>query len=157
MLSLGCKASIKAMVFLASRPSPAIRSGIRDVASHIGENEHTVGKLLQKLVRHGLVNSSKGPNGGFFLTAPQRNLSLMRIIEVIDGDNVFHRCGLGLNECSETHPCPLHNDFKVIRTMFEKLCNEKRIVDLTRDLGSGMAHLLGTNQIIQRYPGSGDH
>jgi Rrf2 family protein len=142
MLSLGCKASIKAVVYLGSKFESGEKSGIREIAEFISENEHTVGKLLQKLVKAGIINSMKGPNGGFYITAAQKKLRIISIIEAIDGKEVFKQCGLGLSKCSEYRPCPIHNDFKPIRELFKKMCNEKRIADLYGDINNGLAYLV---------------
>ena len=143
MLSLTCKASIKAVVFLGSRLATGARSSLKEVAEFIDENEHTVGKLLQRLVKAGLIQSAKGPKGGFFLTAKQADQRVMRIVEAIDGADVFKQCGLGLSRCSDSHPCPFHEDFKPIREQFRDLCNERRVRDLYQGVNSGLAHLVG--------------
>ncbi|HRN93492.1 MAG: Rrf2 family transcriptional regulator [Chitinophagales bacterium] len=143
MLSLTCKASIKAVIYIGSKFASSEKSSIKQVAEYINENEHTVGKLLQKLVKEEIINSIKGPNGGFFVTKEQLGLPVISIVEVIDGKDVFEQCGLGLSKCSETHPCPFHNDFKPVRDMFKKMCAEKRIGDLCENVNSGFAYLVG--------------
>jgi Rrf2 family protein len=143
MLSLGCKAAIKAVIFLGSRFDTGKKSGLREVAEFIDENEHTVGKLLQKLVKGGIINSVKGPNGGFYITAKQKNRAVINIVEAIDGPDVFNQCGLGLSKCSETRPCPVHNDFKPVRELFKKMCRDKKISQLYEDVNNGLAYLIG--------------
>lgn len=143
MLSLSCKASIKAVIFLGSKFESGERAGIKEIADFIDENEHTVGKLLQKLAKEGIINSAKGPNGGFYITAKQKNQRVINIVEAIDGKDVFNQCGLGLSKCSELRPCPFHNDFKPIREMFKQLCHEKRINQLYEEVNSGLVHLIG--------------
>ncbi len=143
MLSLTCKASIKAVVFLGSRLASGTRSGLKDVAEFIGENEHTVGKLLQRLVKAGIIQSVKGPKGGFFLTAEQADQRVIRIVEAIDGAEVFSQCGLGMSQCSDRHPCPLHEDYKPIREAFRQLCHDRRVRDLFEEVNSGLVHLVG--------------
>jgi Rrf2 family protein len=143
MLSLTCKASIKAVVFLGSRLRSGERSSLKDVAAYTGENEHTVGKLLQRLVKAGIIQSAKGPKGGFFLTAKQAEQRVIRIVEAIDGAEVFTQCGLGMSKCSDVHPCPLHDDYKLIREGFRDLCRRRKVRDLFEEVNSGMAHLLG--------------
>ena len=81
MLSLTCKASIKAVVYIGSKQPNGEKSSIKEIAEFINENEHTVGKLLQKLVKENIVNSVKGPNGGFYMTAHQRNLQIIEIVK----------------------------------------------------------------------------
>lgn len=143
MLSLSCKAAIKALVFLGSRLRTGQRASVKEVAAFIGENEHTVGKLLQRLVKEGLACSAKGPTGGFFLTAEQAALPVIRIVEAIDGPEVFKQCGLGLSTCSDTRPCPFHEDYKPIREQFRQLCEGRRVQDLYEDVNSGLAYLVG--------------
>lgn len=142
MLSLTCRAAIKAVVFLGTRLPTGARSGLKEVAAYIGENEHTVGKLLQRLVKAGLIESVKGPRGGFFITAQQAELPVMRVVQAIDGEDVFGRCGLGLSQCSDARPCPFHEDFKPIREQFAQLCRERRVRDLYEDINGGLTHLV---------------
>lgn len=143
MLSLSCKAAIKAVIFLGSKFESGDKSGIKEIAKSINENEHTVGKILQKLVKHKIINSSKGPSGGFFITPKQKNQPIINIVMAIDGKDVFNQCGLGLNKCSETRPCPFHNDFKPMRELFKKMCAEKKILDLYQNVNEGLAYLTG--------------
>ena len=143
MLSLTCKAAIKAVIYLGSKYDSGEKSGIREIAAFINENEHTVGKLLQKLVKADIINSLKGPTGGFYLAAPQRNQRVIAIVEAIDGEEVFKQCGLGFSKCSESRPCPFHNDFKPVRELFRQMCREKRIRDLYESVNTGAAFLMG--------------
>jgi Rrf2 family protein len=143
MLSLSCKAAIKAVIFLGSKYESGDKSGIKEISKHINENEHTVGKILQKLVKNNIINSVKGPNGGFYITLKQRNQSVINIVEAIDGKDVFKQCGLGLTKCSESHPCPFHNDFKPVREMFKSMCTQKRVCDLYQHVNSGLSYLVG--------------
>ena len=143
MLSLTCKTAIKSVIYLASKDESGGKSGIREIADFIDASEHTVGKILQTLVKEEVINSTKGPNGGFYITPRQKNLPVMNIIEAIDGKDVFKQCGLGLSKCSSTHPCPIHNDYKIIRDLFEKLCREKKMKDLCDPVNNGLAYLAG--------------
>lgn len=143
MLSLTCKTAIKAVIYLASKYDTGAKSGIKEIAEFIDASEHTVGKMLQTLVKDEMINSTKGPNGGFYLTAKQKRQPILNIIESIDGKEVFKQCGLGLSKCSATHPCPIHNDYKEVRDLFEKLCRDKKISDLFEPVNDGLAYLIG--------------
>ena len=141
MLSLSCKASIKAVVILGSRLDTEQKFSIGEIAELIDENEHTVAKLLQKLVKENIINSIKGPNGGFYITSKQKKLPIISIVNIIDGVHVFDECGLGLLRCSDARPCPIHDDFKVVREKFKKMCTDKRICDLYEGVNSGLSYL----------------
>lgn len=143
MLSLTCKTAIKAVIYLASKFESGEKAGIKEIAEFIEASEHTVGKMLQSLVKEDVINSAKGPNGGFYVTAKQKDQPIINIVEAIDGKEVFNQCGLGLSKCSSTHPCPIHNDYKVVRDLFEKMCREKKVSDLCEPVNNGLAYLFG--------------
>lgn len=143
MLSLTCKTAIKAVIYLASKFESEEKAGIKEIAGFINASEHTVGKMLQTLVREQIINSAKGPKGGFYITAKQKNGSIINIIDAIDGKDIFDQCGLGLSKCSATHPCPMHNDYKAVRDQFKTICRQKKISDLCETVNDGLAYLIG--------------
>ncbi len=141
MLSLTCKAAIKSVIYLGSKFESGEKVSIKQIAEYINENEHTVGKLLQKLVKNEIINSAKGPTGGFYITSKQKKQRVVNIVEAIDGKEVFNQCGLGLSKCSSAHPCPIHEDFEPIRNLFKKMCKEKSVENLCEDVDNGLAFL----------------
>lgn len=143
MLSYTCKTAIKAVIYLASRTDQNNKAGIKEIAGHIDASEHTVGKILQTLARQRLINSLKGPSGGFFINEEQRNQPISDIVETIEGKQAFKQCGLGLSQCSASHPCPIHDDYKVARDLIEKLFHEKKVRDLCDPVTDGLAYLIG--------------
>lgn len=143
MLSLTCKTAIKAVIYLASKFETGEKAGIKEIAEFIDASEHTVGKMLQTLVKENVINSSKGPTGGFYINTKQKLQPVIKIVLAIDSKEVFNQCGLGLSKCSSTHPCPIHDDYKAVRDLFEKMCLDKRISDLCDPVNNGLAYLVG--------------
>ena len=143
MLSYTCKTAIKAVIYLSSKSEQGEKAGIKEIAGHINASEHTVGKILQTLARQKLINSLKGPSGGFFITIIQQTQPIINIVEAIDGKQIFTECGLGLSTCSATHPCPIHDEYKIARDLIEKLFREKSIKDLCNPVTDGLAYLVG--------------
>lgn len=143
MLNYTCKTAIKSVIYLAARAADGEKAGMKEVAEQIDASEHTVGKILQTLARQGLINSAKGPTGGFFITKAQQNQAIIHIIEAIEGKEVFRECGLGLAKCSAQHPCPIHDEYKVARDLLEKLFRSKKIKDLCDPVTNGLAYLVG--------------
>jgi Rrf2 family protein len=142
MLSNTCKTAIKAVIYLASKFESGEKSAMKDIADHIGASEHTVGKILQTLVKQGLIHSLKGPSGGFYISKEQQKLPIIKIVEAIDGKQLFKECGLGLDNCSSKHPCPIHQEYKEIRDLTEKLFRTRKLVDLCEPVNSGIAYLV---------------
>lgn len=141
MLSYSCKTAIKAVIFLASRYESGSRESLLMIAESIGASEHTVGKLLQQLVKQDIINSTKGPGGGFFVDKRQMNQPIINIVYAIDGKNLFKECGLGLNKCSEKHPCPIHFVYKEARDIMENLFRTKKVYELSEVVEAGASFL----------------
>jgi Rrf2 family protein len=143
MLSNTCKTAIKAVIYLASKHETPEKSALREIAEKIEASEHTVGKILQLLVKQDVINSTKGPSGGFYLDKAQVTQPLINIVEAIDGKQVFKECGLGLSRCSDKHPCPIHHAYKPGRDIMENLFKEKKVADLCAGVNSGLSYLIG--------------
>ena len=110
MFSKTCEYAIRAMIFIAQKTSKGSKVGIKEIAKGIDSPEFFIAKILQDLSKRGLLQSSKGPNGGFYLDETSRKCTVADIVKAIDGDKIFTGCGLGLAECSEERPCPIHHD-----------------------------------------------
>ncbi|MDO9373099.1 MAG: Rrf2 family transcriptional regulator [Bacteroidota bacterium] len=143
MLSLTCKTAIKAVIFLASKHRTGTNAGIKEIAVHIDASEHTVGKLLQTLVKEQVINSIKGPSGGFYITTDQLEQPVINIVNAIDGRDIFMECGLGLSKCSATHPCPMHDEYKRARDILENAFTNNSINKLCEPVTNGIAYLVG--------------
>ncbi|RNI38914.1 Rrf2 family transcriptional regulator [Hanamia caeni] len=143
MLSKTCKSAIKAVVYLCSKYGSGENASIKEVADVINASEHTVGKLLQTLVKQDIIKSLKGPTGGFYISKTQQNQPIINIVEAIDGKEIFKECGLGLSQCSAKHPCPIHNGYKEVRESLEKLFREKNVLSLCEPVNNGLAYLIG--------------
>ena len=143
MLSKTCKSAIKAVVYLCSKYGSGENASIKEVADVINASEHTVGKLLQTLVKQDIIKSLKGPTGGFYISKTQQSQPIINIVEAIDGKEIFKECGLGLSQCSAKHPCPIHNGYKEVRESLEKLFREKNVLSLCEPVSNGLAYLIG--------------
>jgi Rrf2 family protein len=143
MLSYTCKTAVKAVIFLATRFEKNEKSGITEIAGYLDASEHTVGKMMQVLVKQGVINSTKGPTGGFYITQAQIDQPLINIVQAIDGPDSFKGCGLGLSRCSATRPCPIHYEYKEARDIIEKIFRTKKVADLCEPVNNGLAYLFG--------------
>lgn len=143
MLSYTCKTAVKAVIYLASKFQSGEKSGIVEIAGHLQASEHTVGKMLQTLVKQDVIKSLKGPSGGFYISKAQLRQPIINIVEAIDGNQVFKECGLGLSKCSSTHPCPIHDEYKAGKDIIETLFRNKKIIDLCEPVSNGLTYLFG--------------
>jgi len=141
MFSKTCEYAIRATIFIAQKSRQGERAGIKDIAKGIEAPEHFIAKILQELSRKSLVLSAKGPNGGFYHNQESAQSTLADIVRTIDGDKIFNGCGLGLKQCSESHPCPLHHEFKKVRNEIQRMLEKARIGTLSRELENQLSFL----------------
>lgn len=134
MFSKTCEYAIRALIFIAQKSKDGSRVGIKDISAGIDSPEYFIAKILQDLSRKGFVQSAKGPNGGFYMDDANLEQSVADIVREIDGDKLFSGCGLGLKECSEDHPCPIHNDFKHIRQEIKDMLENSKIEMFVKNL-----------------------
>ncbi|MBL7965155.1 MAG: Rrf2 family transcriptional regulator [Flavobacteriales bacterium] len=144
MFSKACQYAIRATLHIAATTATDERVGVTAIAKATGSPEAFTAKVLQKLVKAGLIGSMKGPGGGFTLTeARAKKVKISAIVDAIDGDSVYTGCALGLSKCSSEKPCPIHDRFKSIRDDLSDLLERTSVHDLSIGLGEGIrAHVL---------------
>jgi Rrf2 family protein len=136
-----CEYAIRAVIFIAQKSEDGRKVGIKEIAGGIDSPEHFIAKILQDLSKRELIQSSKGPNGGFFIDSHSRNHTLADVVKAVDGDKIFTGCGLGLKSCSETKPCPLHNEFKEIRRKMHVTLQSATIGEFNENLNLGINYI----------------
>ncbi|WP_347160030.1 RrF2 family transcriptional regulator [Pontibacter chitinilyticus] len=127
MLSKTTEYALRAIVYIALSNTEGHRAGVKEIAKELELPEPFMGKILQDLVRKGIIASAKGPHGGFFLHRPASDISILEVVRQLDGLDEFRKCGMGMKECSDKHPCPLHNDIKAYRDHLLKVFSAKTI------------------------------
>jgi len=142
MLSNKCKYAIRSVLFLAVESSQENKFSAKEIASELKIPLPFLGKILQDLVRKKLISSTKGPKGGFYLNENNLNGSIIDIIEVIDGLSFFTSCTLGLLNCSDSAPCPIHEEFKACRSNIENLFRSKTVKEISKDIESTFTYLV---------------
>ena len=137
MFSKSCEYGIKAMIFVAQKSKEEARVGVKDIAKGINAPAHFIAKILQELSRKNLVQSMKGPNGGFFLEKTDFQTSLADIVKAIDGDSIYDDCVLGLKACSQKNPCPVHDEYKEVKKNLISMLEKNTLRDFNDKLNSG--------------------
>ena len=129
MLSNTCKYAVRAVIYLAINEEPSKKIGIKQISKELDIPSPFLGKILQSLAKQKLLASTKGPHGGFSLGKPAENISLLDIVEIIDGLDVFNVCLVGMKFCvgheERKTICPLHQRSGPIRNdLFEMFKNQ---------------------------------
>ena len=103
-----CVYALRATIYIAKSNSNGYLS-IGEISDELKISFHFLTKILQTLTQHKLMKSYRGPNGGINLAKPASDITVLEIVNIIDGEKIFRECILGLPTCEEKHPCPLHD------------------------------------------------
>jgi len=114
LYSRPCEYAIRTMAYLA-RVGPDKRVQAQEIAASEDIPTPVLAKVLQQLARNSLIDSFRGPGGGFSLNRPPKEITLFDILRVVDGVEDLDRCAVGLAECNDFAPCPLHDTWKSVR------------------------------------------
>lgn len=137
MFSKACQYGIKAMIYIAKQSLDEKRVTVNAIKEQIDLPAAFTSKVLNSLTKEGIVRSSAGRSGGFFIeTGKMETIKMIDIVTAIDGDSLFTDCQLGLSQCSHKQPCPIHFEFVTIREQIKDKLNSITIRDLAIGLQS---------------------
>lgn len=128
MFSKTTEYALRATIYIAQKSTQDHKLSIEAIAQAIDSPQSFTAKILQMLTKDNkIISSVKGPHGGFFITEKSKNLKVLTILKAVDEEDVLSKCILGLQHCSEKNPCPMHGDYKKIRTQLNQLFEKKTI------------------------------
>lgn len=134
MFSNSAKYALKGVLHLAIHSSEDHKLMVKDIYKNINVPKTYLAKLLQDLARHGIVSSTRGPKGGFYMSKKNMKQPIAKVIEVIDGKKRLVSCLLSLEDCNSEKPCPLHHLFVPARSRLVEALEQKTIQELSLDL-----------------------
>lgn len=142
IFSKACEYGVKATVYIAEQSMNNTRVSLKDISREIGSPEAFTAKVLQLLVKKGIITSVKGATGGFEADSKEiKKVKLIDIVIAIDGDLNDKKCLLGLNKCSEIHPCPVHNKYKFIKNDLMAMLKNTSLVEMSNSVNDGLSCL----------------
>jgi len=139
MFSRSCEYALQAILYITLHSQNGNSVGLKQISKSQKVPLHFLSKILQQLVKHKILKSVKGPNGGFSLNASPAKLRLIKIVQIIDGLDMFDRCGIGLKKCSDETPCPIHFEYKKVKEKIRSVLTEKTLIELVQDVEKGQS------------------
>ena len=133
IFSRACEYGLRAIIHLASRSEKAPVL-VRQVAEDLSISGSFLAKIVQVLARRGFIRSHKGPGGGITLARPAEEINLLQVIDAMDGSAFAHSCVLGIPDCSDEAPCPLHDQWGAIRQNIVDMLGSKSVAGFAQKL-----------------------
>lgn len=115
---------------LAALPEDGTYCLAKDLASSLELPGPYLAKILQGLVQADILESVRGPKGGFRLTRPAHRITVGEVVTAMEGPNAMEGCIMGFPTCGGEHPCPLHEAWGAVKAQVASSMTEATIRDL---------------------------
>jgi Rrf2 family protein len=122
--------ALRGILYIALLQDEQRRIQIDEIAQKLSVPKHFLGKIMQNVVKAGLLQSTKGPYGGFSLHPDTLATPLIKLVEITDGMEQFNICVLQLRNCNGINPCPLHEETEAIKNRLLKVLHYTTFADL---------------------------
>jgi Rrf2 family transcriptional regulator, iron-sulfur cluster assembly transcription factor len=125
--------ALRGILYVAAVSDVKKRVHVDEIATRISVPKHFLGKVMHKIVKKGILDSTKGPFGGLSITNKTMNTTLLVLIKITDGLHPFDSCVLKAKKCDAAKPCPLHDKMARHRDDMYKVFAGTTIGDLKNE------------------------
>lgn len=141
-LSTTARHALRAVLLLARRNGDGWIPA-QEIAGSLDAPANYLSKVLRLLAQRGLLESVRGPHGGFRLAIPASEISLASLLEVIDDSPPSKICLMGDRPCDPAAPCVAHDRWMQVKERVLEPLRGTSIAELVADeaevLGQGVA------------------
>lgn len=131
MLTLTGEYALRCAVHMASLEEGKFLLA-KDIAAATGIPAAYLAKIMQSMVKDGLLVSQRGLKGGFRFSRPISQISIADAIGSVEDLGRYEQCILGQEECSDRVACPLHYGWKEISTRYLDWMKRTKLSELVR-------------------------
>lgn len=125
---------LTAMIYLAQQP-PATVLTLNQIAEARDLPGGFLAKILQKLLRHGLLQSFRGRQRGYCLAREPSEIKVREMLEAIEGPDLLERCIFWGRRCGESNPCLLHAGWREIKPHLIEFLETTSLSNLAQNQG----------------------
>lgn len=133
MLSNAAIYGIRGLIYMASQ-SDRQYIPISEISEKLEISFHFLTKILQKLTKNKILVSNRGPKGGISFSKSPQKIYVFTIVEIIDGAEIFDKCVLGLPGCGSLEPCPMHDNWSIVKDQIKQQFKDTTIAELAAKL-----------------------
>jgi Rrf2 family protein len=133
MLRLSKKADYALMAMKHLAQTSGTSSSAREIAERYDIPIELMAKVLQRLVRTGLLVSTQGTRGGYALGRPSASISVADVIEAIDGPFTVTACSTEKSDCEQYGKCSVRDPLWQIRERIVAALGTVTIAEMASD------------------------
>ncbi len=121
--------AVRGIVYLASQPPDKI-SLLSEIAAAVDVPQTFLAKIFQQFSKTGIVKSFRGTGGGFMLACPADEITLLQVVEAVEGPVLPNRCVLKPGECERDSFCTVHPIWLQVQKQIRDILGNVTLKDL---------------------------
>jgi Rrf2 family protein len=121
--------AIRGIVYLAGKPIDKVYL-LSDIAAAVDVPPTFLAKIFQQFSKMGLVKSFRGTGGGFMLGRPAENITLLEVVEAVEGPIIPNRCVAAPSDCERSTICTVHPVWIQVQEEIRKVLKGVTLKDL---------------------------
>lgn len=149
LLTRSTQYALQALVLLANAPNGQ-RIMARDLADRLHVPAAYLSKLMLRFAHEGILQSVRGPQGGYRLMRDPGSLTLRDVIVLVRSEHALQECFLGLKKCSDETACVMHSRWQPVKEKLLALLDGQSVGDLAAAVRSKRCRLEDLN--LTRLP-----
>ena len=122
--------ALRGVLYIAAIQGKNQHIQIQQIAEELDVPRHFLAKVMKRLVKSGILDSTKGHAGGYVINDKTLSTSIMNLLTLIEGEEIFKMCMIGFKKCNEQDPCPLHHQVVATKNQMIHIFSETKIGDL---------------------------
>jgi Rrf2 family transcriptional regulator, iron-sulfur cluster assembly transcription factor len=122
---------IRSVLYLARQPYKKI-SFVTEISEQYKIPRSFLAKILQKLVKAKVVRSYRGVKGGFSLARQARDISVLDVLEAIEGKMAMNLCLSDKKKCDFSRNCPIHSVWANVQSKVVEVLKKSNFEELSR-------------------------
>ncbi|MCB0282092.1 MAG: Rrf2 family transcriptional regulator [Calditrichae bacterium] len=131
MLSNATVYGIRAVIYIAAKKDRKYVP-ISEISEKLKISFHFLTKILQKLTQRNILISNRGPQGGIAFNRPPDKIYIAELVDAIEGADLFDRCVLGLPGCGVETPCPMHDQWTIVKVQIKSQFEKTTVSELAK-------------------------
>jgi Rrf2 family iron-sulfur cluster assembly transcriptional regulator len=122
---------IRSVLYLARQQFKSV-SFVNEISEETRIPRSFLAKILQKLVKARIVRSYRGVKGGFSLVKQARDISVLDVLNAIEGKMAINHCLPDKKKCNNSKHCPTHSLWSNVQAKVTEMLKKATFEDLAR-------------------------
>ena len=125
--------ALRGILYVSLQKDENRKVSIEEIAKRLMVPRHFLAKIMKAMVKAGILSSTRGQQGGFYINEATLGTPIVTIILLTEGKNYFNTCMLSLRKCNADNPCPLHAKVEKFKSDVMEVYGSTTIGDLLKD------------------------